>query len=122
MFEIEIEETFAAAHTLPGTGTKCERLHGHNWKVQVGLEGEQVDRNGLLMDFHELRELTRSVTQQLDHIYLNEHPLFAGLNPTAENLARIVYEQVASRLARTDVRLTYVRIHETDKARATYRK
>lgn len=122
MFEIEIDETFEAAHTLPGTGTKCERMHGHAWRVQVGIEGEDLDANGLLVDFHDLRAITRSVLSEFDHTYLNELPSFGQQNPSAENLCRLIWQRVTEKLPRSDVRLTHVRVHETDRARATYRE
>ncbi len=121
MYEIEIQETFSAAHKLEGYAGKCQYLHGHNWRVQVGLEGEGLDDTGLLMDFTQLRAITRGVLEELDHSYLNEHPSFRSVNTTAENLARFLFERVAEKLPAGNVRLTHVRVHETDRYCATYR-
>lgn len=121
MFSIEIEETFAAAHQLIGYQGKCANLHGHNWRIQVGLESPEVDRHGLLMDFQELRDITRAVLAEFDHTFLNEHPSFRTVNTTAENLSRYIFERVAQKLPPGDVTLTHVRVHETDRYSATYR-
>ena len=70
MFEIFVEHTFAAAHALRNYKGKCENLHGHNYKVQVGMEGPQVDANGLLFDFAELKKRLRATSEYLDHQYI----------------------------------------------------
>ena len=72
MYEVMIEEEFSAAHALRGYRGKCENMHGHNWKVEVYVRGEQLDQVGMLVDFKELKEATRRVMKYLDHQNLNE--------------------------------------------------
>ncbi|MBI2945027.1 MAG: 6-carboxytetrahydropterin synthase QueD [Candidatus Wallbacteria bacterium] len=121
MYEIQIEDTFAGAHRLVGYVGKCQNLHGHNWRVQVGLEAESLDSTGLLMDFTELKRITRSVLEELDHTYLNELPAFREVNPSAENLSKYIFDRVSERLPGQGATLTHVRVHETDRYSATYR-
>jgi 6-pyruvoyltetrahydropterin/6-carboxytetrahydropterin synthase len=122
MFEVTIEETFAAGHALRNYRGKCENVHGHNYRCQVTLEGAQLDDIGLLVDFVELKRVVHGVLDRLDHQWLNEFPPFDVLNPSAENMARYIYEQVAEGLkVREGVRIALVKLWETDTAHATYR-
>lgn len=125
MFEITVEESFAAAHALRGYRGKCENLHGHNYRVQVTLEGETLDETGLLVDFAELKKMLHDVIERLDHRNLNEVPPFDAVNPSAENMARYVYDELRRRLEQTGrdvrVRVARVRIWETETSAAAYR-
>jgi 6-pyruvoyltetrahydropterin/6-carboxytetrahydropterin synthase len=122
MFEVTIEETFAAGHALRNYRGKCENVHGHNYRCQVTLEGAELDDIGLLVDFVELKRVVHGVLDRMDHQWLNEFPPFDVLNPSAENMARYIYQQVAEGLkVREGVRVGLVRLWETDTAHATYR-
>lgn len=125
MFEVSVEETFAAGHALRGYHGKCENVHGHNYRVRVVLEGERLDSAGLLIDFVVLKKLLRDLIDKLDHRFLNEVPPFDTLNPSAENMARYFYEELAASLTalrlETPVRLARIKLWETDTATATYR-
>ena len=123
MFEVTIEETFAAGHALRNYHGKCENVHGHNYRCQVTLEGAELDDIGLLVDFVELKRVVHSVLDRMDHQWLNEFPPFDVLNPSAENMARYIYQQVAEGLkVREGVRIALVKLWETDTAYATYRQ
>ena len=123
MFEVTIEETFAAGHALRNYRGKCENVHGHNYRCQVTLEGEQLDSIGLLVDFVELKRVVHAVLDRMDHQWLNEFPPFDVLNPSAENMAKYIYDEVKSGLkTREGVRIANVRLWETDTAHATYRE
>ena len=122
MFEVTIEETFAAGHALRNYRGKCENVHGHNYRCQVTLEGAELDEIGLLVDFVELKRVVHSVLDRMDHQWLNEFPPFDALNPSAENMARYIYDEVCRGLkTREGVRVSFVRLWETDTAFATYR-
>ena len=120
MFEISVEETFAAGHALRGYRGKCENVHGHNYRVQLTIEGPELDKIGLLVDFVEVKRLIRGVVDRLDHRFINDLPPFDIVNPSAENLAKYFYDEIGARLA-SPVRLGQVRIWETDITSATYR-
>ncbi len=122
MFEIAVEETFAAGHALRGYKGKCENVHGHNYKVRVVLTGEKLDQVGLVYDFGELKKRIAEVVRSLDHRFLNDLPPFTELNPSAENIARYFYDELNGRLASANgARLREVTVFETDTTAATYR-
>jgi 6-pyruvoyltetrahydropterin/6-carboxytetrahydropterin synthase len=122
MFEVTIEQTFAAGHALRNYHGKCENVHGHNYRCQVTLEGERLDGTGLLMDFVALKRVLQAVIDRLDHQWLNDLPPFDVLNPSAENIAKYIYDEVHREIAApADVRIGSVRLWETDTSSATYR-
>ena len=123
MFEVTIEQTFAAGHALRNYHGKCENVHGHNYRCQVTMEGEQLDDVGLLVDFVALKKVVQSVIDRLDHQWLNDFPPFDVLNPSAENIAKYIYDEVLKGIsAGPGVRLESVRLWETDTSWATYRE
>ncbi len=91
MFEISVEHTFAAGHALRNYHGKCENVHGHNYRVQVGMEGRELDENGLLYDFAELKKRLRTTSEYMDHQFLNDLKPFDEINPSAENIAKFIY-------------------------------
>ena len=123
MFEVAVEETFAAGHALRGYKGKCENVHGHNYKVRVVLAGEKLDQTGLVYDFVELKQRMAEVIRRLDHQFLNDLPPFTEVNPSAENIARYFYEELSQRLASAanGARLREVTVFESETTAATYR-
>ena len=123
MYEVSVDETFAAAHNLRGYKGKCENLHGHNYKVRVTLAGTEVDSVGLLYDFVHLKQVIQSVIRALDHKYLNELSPFDVLNPSAENIARYIYDQTVKQLkqASNGAAVSSITVWESDLTAATYR-
>jgi 6-pyruvoyltetrahydropterin/6-carboxytetrahydropterin synthase len=123
MYEVSVEDTFAAGHALRGYRGKCENMHGHNYKVRVTLAGESLDNIGLLLDFRDLKTIINSVIDRLDHQMLNDIDPFKSLNPSAENMAKYLYDEISSRLGEsTDgrVRVKKIKLWETDTTTATY--
>jgi 6-pyruvoyltetrahydropterin/6-carboxytetrahydropterin synthase len=122
MFEVTIEETFAAGHALRNYHGKCENVHGHNYRCQVMVEGAELDEIGLLVDFVELKKTVHAVLDRLDHQWLNDFPPFDKLNPSAENIAKYIYDQVSAGLKpQAGAKLGWVKLWETDTASAVYR-
>lgn len=122
MFEIAVEESFAAGHALRGYKGKCENVHGHNYKVRVTLRGSELDAIGLLYDFAELKRVISQIIRSLDHKFLNEIAPFDQVNPSAENIARHFFEESARQLAaHNGVQVAEVTVWETDSTTATYR-
>lgn len=122
MFRVSVEETFSAGHALRGYRGKCENPHGHNYRVQVTLDGPRLDGIGLLVDFTHLKHVIREIIAGLDHQFMNDLEAFRSVNPSAENLAKYFYEQVTGRV--TDLppgaRITDVVVWETDTTSAQY--
>ena len=122
MFEVTVEETFAAGHALRNYHGKCENVHGHNYRVQVTLEGERLDDTGLLVDFVHLKKVLNRIIDTMDHQFLNEVAPFDRINPSAENMAKYIFEELDKGLEPdTPARLATVRLWETDTCSATYR-
>ncbi len=123
MYEVSVDETFAAAHNLRNYKGKCEDLHGHNYKVRVTLAGPELDATGLLYDFVHLKQVIQGVIRSLDHKYLNELKPFDVLNPSAENIARHIYEQTALQMRATanGAAISSITVWESDVTAATYR-
>ena len=123
MYEVFVDETFAAAHNLRNYRGKCENLHGHNYKVRVTLAGAELDATGLLYDFVHLKQVIQNVIGSLDHQYLNELKPFDVLNPSAENIARYIYDEAAKELrsAPNGAGISSITVWETENSAATYR-
>lgn len=122
MFEVSVEQTFAAGHALRNYHGKCENVHGHNYRVQITVSGERLDNTGLLVDFLELKRLMGTVVDYLDHQFINDLPPFDSLNPSAENLAKYFHDRMSEGLGREKpVRISQVKIWETDTSAAVYR-
>ncbi len=122
MYEIVIEEHFAASHRLIGYQGDCEKLHGHNWVVRVCAEVEDLNPIGLGIDFRTLKGITREFVTLLDHTHLNEHPAFQETNPSSENLARFLFDKIGESLLEAEdaSRLAWVEVWETPTAVARY--
>lgn len=121
MYEVSIEEEFSAAHALRGYRGKCEKLHGHNWRVEVYVRGKELDDIGMLVDFRELKTVTRNVMRYLDHQNLNElQPFDKEINPSSEHLAGFILHKVAERIDNDRAKVYKVRVWETPTTSATY--
>ena len=119
MYRVTVSTTFSAAHRLRRPNGEYEPLHGHDWSVEVSFAGSELDETGLLIDFDELQAALQSVTAPLRRTSLNEAPLLSGLNPSAENVARVICDAVAGRVCRPEL-LESVRVTEAPGCRATY--
>jgi 6-pyruvoyltetrahydropterin/6-carboxytetrahydropterin synthase len=123
MYEVTVQDTFAAGHYLRNYKGKCENPHGHNYRVRVTLQGKELDKAGLLLDFKDLKSVMKNTVDYLDHKMINDIEPFTTVNPSAENLAKYFYDQTNQNLKSvTDgrVNVKQVTIWETDTSIATY--
>ncbi len=123
MFEVAVEETFAAGHYLRNYQGKCEKPHGHNYKVRITLHGTVLDKADLLLDFKDVKLAMKRTVDKLDHQMINELQPFDVINPSAENLAKYFYDETKALLqggAGTRVSIKSVTVFETDTTTATY--
>lgn len=123
MFEVSVEQTFAAGHALRNYKGSCENVHGHNFRVRVTLEGEKLDDTGLLVDFLDVKKSMGEIIARLDHVFLNEISPFDVRNPSAENIAEYFHQELSRRMTENpvSVHIREVRIWETDIQSAAYR-
>ncbi|HAJ57342.1 MAG TPA: 6-carboxytetrahydropterin synthase QueD [Candidatus Omnitrophica bacterium] len=122
MFEVSVCMNFSSAHNLRGYKGKCEALHGHNWKVELSLGSDTLDRTGMVEDFTLIKEKLKSVLSLLDHKYLNVLSYFKRINPTSENIARFIYLKMAERMKKEPLKVISVKVWETDTSYAIYRE
>jgi 6-pyruvoyltetrahydropterin/6-carboxytetrahydropterin synthase len=120
MYEVTIRKSFSAAHLLQEIGGKCEELHGHNFAVEVSVRSETLTDEGLLIDFRIVKRWTNEVIDGFDHKYLNELKEFYGMNPSSENIARILFERIAEKARPTNVSVSRVTVWESENSRVSY--
>jgi 6-pyruvoyltetrahydropterin/6-carboxytetrahydropterin synthase len=123
MFEVSVEQSFAAGHALRNYKGACENVHGHNFKVLVTIEGKELDHTGMLVDFLDVKASMLGVISKLDHRFLNDVPPFDVVNPSAENIAEYFYQEMTHGLESNivPVRIREVRVWETDIQSATFK-
>ncbi|MHB1846640.1 MAG: 6-pyruvoyl trahydropterin synthase family protein [Deltaproteobacteria bacterium] len=117
-YYVSKELRFSGAHAIRLRGGKCERRHGHDWRLRVTVGAAELDELGLVLDFADLKTAVREVLAPFEHRDLNETPPFDRLNPTAENIARLVFEGLAARLDDGRTRVERVEVWETERSRA----
>lgn len=115
MFKVTILREFAGAHRVEDYPGNCERLHGHNWKIEVSTKNKNLDNLSMVVDFRKLKDATDKVLSRLDHTYLNENPDFGKRNPTAENIARYLFNEISK-----EIKISSVKVYETDSSIAEY--
>ena len=122
MYELTVRGEFEAAHKIIGYEGKCRRLHGHNWSVEAVIYGRELDGLGMLVDFKVLKGALNDVLEELDHQYLNELESFISMNPTAENLARYIFERLSESeiFSKGSARLKAIKIYETPRSCVIY--
>lgn len=120
MYEISVEQDFDAAHFLRGYKGKCERLHGHRFRVEATLRLKELDELGMAYDFTILRKHLKGIVSPFDHTSLNDVPPFDKINPSSENIARTVFNALREHLGNTGSALHAVTVWESPQSRATY--
>ncbi len=120
MYELKINDQFAAAHQLREIKGGCENLHGHNWKIEVTVAGSALGRDGLLIDFRQIKNETKNILDALDHKFLNDLEMFKAMEPSSENIARHIFESLSQKLNTEIIKVSRVTAWESDSACATY--
>ena len=121
MYEISVEKHFDAAHYLRGYKGKCEEMHGHRYRVVVKIEAEKLNDIGLAYDFTDLKRYLKEILDRFDHTCLNDIPPFDEINPSAENIAAAIYNELKDRLAAAPVSLTAIEAWESPEQGVAYR-
>jgi 6-pyruvoyltetrahydropterin/6-carboxytetrahydropterin synthase len=118
-FILKVKHAFSAARALRDYEGKCQNIHGHNFQITVSIKTKD-DPKGYAVDFYEVKDYLCNISQVLDHQNLNEIEPFNILNPTTENLAKYIAEQLTPCLAGKDCQLISVKVNETADFSATY--
>jgi len=117
VYEIKVIDEFCGAHNLREYKGKCEALHGHNWKVEVSISSDILDRSGMVMDFKELKTKLRNVLSVLDHKHLNDIAYFTENNPTSENIAGFIHKNLSKSIPKRSIKVS---VWETGTSRASF--
>lgn len=120
MFELSVKTHFSAAHRLIGYNGACANLHGHNWDVEIFVQGSRLNALGMLMDFRDMKAAIREMLKEIDHTDLNQLPAFLRENPTSEHLARYLYGRLGERLNSEACHVSKITICETPGTTASY--
>ena len=122
MYTLTTMVEFSSAHTLVGHSGPCKKMHGHNWKVEVEITGDKLDKIGMVVDFKEIRKATNLVVDELDHEFLNNLEPFSEDNPTAENIARFIFTKLSEEFSNKNVKVNSIKLWETDKSAVSYKE
>ena len=115
-YKITVENTFDAAHCIRGYTGSCERLHGHTYRVRACFKYESLDQAGMAIDFRVAKAALNSALDYMDHRYINELPEFSAQNPTAENVAKFIFDRIKT----LEGGIYSVSVWETPTSCATY--
>ncbi len=130
-WQLTVRSDFSAAHALRHYQGKCENMHGHNYHVEMVIEGTKLsDDVEVLIDFTILKRILKEATSTLDHTNINEVAPFDKINPSAENISRFLFQIVKSLLEKEiagieyakDIKLYSLSVSEKDAQTATYRE
>jgi 6-pyruvoyltetrahydropterin/6-carboxytetrahydropterin synthase len=122
-YEISVEKHIDAAHYLRGYKGKCENLHGHRYKIVVKVSAAKLNKIGLAYDFTDLKKQLGDILERYDHTCLNDVKPFDKINPSSENLAATIYNELKKKLSKevAGPALSAVEVWETPEQGVEYR-
>ena len=120
MYEIIVEQHFEAAHFLRGYRGKCENVHGHRYSIEVRLKAARVNAIGLAYDFTDVKKHLREILARFDHTLLNDSSPFDKINPSAENIAATIYQELKPRLTAEPVTIAAIVVRENPQQGVIY--
>jgi len=120
MYAVKVQSHFSSAHNLRGYRGRCEKLHGHNWRVEVEIRSDKLNNIGMVCDFKEIKKKLHKILKDLDHVYLNKLPYFKKHNPTSEKIAEFIYYRLKKSIPSKDLILGKVSVWETDTSCAVF--
>lgn len=120
VYEVTIKQSFSAAHMLNEIGGACEKLHGHNFVVEISICSIVLSEEGILIDFRILKQWADEILKEFDHKYLNDISYFKDTNPSSENIARYIYDRISEKVKKINLDVSRVTVWESEDARASY--
>jgi len=122
MFEVSKEIMISATHRVREHQGGCENIHGHNWKIIVYVGAQELNNMGMVIDFKDLKHVMKKVIMPMDHNDINTYPPFDKLNPTSENMAKFIFDEISKELNDERKQVSKVEVYETDSSKAVYSK
>lgn len=125
MYELKVLSSFSSAHALRGYNGKCENIHGHNWQVEIIVASNILNEIGLVIDFKLLKKYLGEIMETLDHKFINDLDFFKKVNPSAENIASYIYEEIEKIIGlnkNNNIKIIRVNVYETPSSMASYYK
>ena len=119
-YELMVQDEFSSAHFLREYHGKCENVHGHNWKVQIFIGSKKLNKIGIAEDFKKLKNDLNATLDKLDHKNINNVPFFRNTNPSSENIAKYIFNDIKKKIGSKHVKLSKVSVWESDNSCATY--
>ena len=120
MYQISVELHFDAAHFLRGYQGKCEALHGHCFRAVVKVKSSRLNDIGIAYDFMELKRHLGDILSRFDHTCLNDVPPFDKINPSSENIASTIYNELRTKLAGAPISISCVEVWESPQSGVSY--
>lgn len=120
MYTIKVQSYFSAAHNLRGYQGKCEKLHGHNWKVEAEIASPKLNKLSMVCDFKQIKQKLEKVLKGLDHTHLNRLSYFKKNNPTSEKIAEFIYVNLKKLIKDDNLALKQISVWETESSLAVF--
>ena len=120
MFKLVVKKEFSSAHILVGHPGACKRMHGHNWVVEAKVEGDQINKIGMVIDFKDIKNELENIISKLDHQYLNDLEPFIENNPTAENISKFIYKELSKNINTDNIKVSEIKLWETNSSAVIY--
>ena len=122
IYEIYVQDTFAAAHALKGYDGNCSNMHGHNWVVEAYIQCTRLNKLGIGVDFMDVKGVLTDILSKLDHTTLNDVAEFGSINPTSENLSKFLYTELSCRLNTEYITVSKVMVIESPGCGSSYQE
>jgi len=120
MFKLIVKKEFSSAHILNGHPGDCKRMHGHNWTVEAKVEGNKINKIGMVIDFKDIKNKLGDIISRLDHRYLNDVEPFKENNPTAENISKYIYKELSKNINTDNIKVSEIKLWETNNSAVIY--
>ena len=120
MYKLVVKKEFSSAHVLHGHPGDCKRMHGHNWTVEAKVEGDNINKIGMVIDFKDIKNILADIISRLDHRYLNDLEPFIDNNPTAENISKYIYKELSKNINTDNIKVSEIKLWETNNSAVIY--
>lgn len=120
VYELFVQASFSAAHSLRGYQGDCACIHGHNWIIKVYLQCHELNFLGIGVDFRDIKKHIKKVLKDLDHCNLNDLSFFKDVNPTSENIAAFIFKTLSLDLNQKNIKISKIKVLESPDAGAVY--